>query len=131
MTSYNTVRDLIPSSNATYDLGSSSYAFSKVFSNYIVSNANDHLIIGNTTDLNRVLVNYITNGGEWGIFPDTISGTDSNLGNSVYSWDNGYITTINTSEIDPISTSISIDGDILPKGATNYSIERRGLTVIS
>lgn len=86
-TASNNFSNILPRANNTYTLGSGSYAWTEVYTNYLLSNSNDHLVIGNTTDLNRVLVNYITNGGEWGIFPDTISGTESYLGNSTYLWD--------------------------------------------
>ena len=100
-TGTNTVRNLIPSTDSTYDLGSSTYAWQALHANYIFSNSSDHLVIGNTDDLNRILINYTTAGANWGIFPDTISGTDSYLGDSVYQWDYAYIdtATISTNKI--------------------------------
>lgn len=112
-TGTNNVSSLFPRTDNSYSLGSNDHAFSEIYANFLYSNANDHFVIGNTSDDNRVLINYSLSGGDWGIFPDTEQGTTSYLGNSVYSWDTAYITNIhfsanNVIADDPNSTGLYI-----------------------
>lgn len=124
-TGTNTVRDLIPSANSTYSLGSTTYAWQALYSNYILSNSNDHLAIGSTIDNNRILINYLTSGGNYGVFPDTVGGTSSYLGNSVYKWNYGYIDSIYSNNLHNAayyfgSTSAGSYSTFVAHNGTNY-----------
>lgn len=106
-TGSNDFGDILPRTNNTYSLGSSSYAWLHTYTNYLISTSNDHLVIANTHNHNSLLVGEQSSAllDSWGLYPSMDTGMHSYLGSSVYRWDYAYIYNIYSNDIAPIATS--------------------------
>lgn len=106
-TGSNDFGDILPRTNNTYSLGSSSYAWLQTYTNYLISTSNDHLVIANTHNHNSLLVGEQSSAllDSWGLYPSMDTGMHSYLGSSVYRWDYAYIYNIYSNDIAPIATS--------------------------